>query len=234
MPPNHRRSRRQPKRRRPRCHTVHRGRSVARAAALYNRCDVISRRISDAPRLVSSGRAGQAGPHARREDRSQALSRARPRDQLAARLRGTARCARDADQSSNADRGDRRRPTGRADRPGAHPSRRTGHGRRDARADADRRGVAPGAVPRRADAATGRVLQQAARLRDGGPVPDPGSDARDGRLGHGRDRGAQEVGRRDPRAHQAGQPDRGPRRSAHRERGASRRPHLHGVASTAS
>ena len=52
-----------------------------------------------------------------------------------------------------------------------------------------------GPVPRRADAAAGRVLQQAARLGDGRPVPDPRPDARDRRLGDGRDRGAQALGR---------------------------------------
>ncbi len=53
-----------------------------------------------------------------------------------------------------------------------------------------------GPVPRRADAPAGRVLQQAARLGDRRPVPDPRPDARDRRLGDGRDRGPQEVGRR--------------------------------------
>ena len=57
------------------------------------------------------------------------------------------------------------------------------HGRRDARADADRPGLAPRPVPRRADAPPGRVLQQAARLGVGRPVPDPRPDARDRRLG---------------------------------------------------
>ena len=85
---------------------------------------------------------------------------------------------------------------GRPHRPGAHPARRAGHGRRDARADAHRAGLAPGPVPRRAHAATGRVLQQAARLGDRRPVPDPRPDAGHGRIGHGGDRGAQALGRR--------------------------------------
>ena len=59
-------------------------------------------------------------------------------------------------------------------------------------------GLAPGPVPRRADAPAGRVLQQAAGLGDRRPVPDPRPDARDRRLGDGRDRGPQEVGRRQP------------------------------------
>ena len=88
----------------------------------------------------------------------------------------------------------RRQRAGRPHRPRAHPARRPGHGRRDARADAHRRGMAPGPVPRRAHAAAGRVLQQAARLGDGRPVPDPRPDARDRRLGHGRHRGAQAAG----------------------------------------
>ena len=52
-----------------------------------------------------------------------------------------------------------------ADRIGLIPILRAGpgHGRRDARAHADGRGLAPRAVSRRADAAAGRVLQQAAR-----------------------------------------------------------------------
>ena len=57
-----------------------------------------------------------------------------------------------------------------------------GHGGRHARAHAHRAGLAPGALPRRADAAAGRVLQQAAGLRDGGPLTHPGPDARDRRL----------------------------------------------------
>jgi uracil phosphoribosyltransferase len=52
-----------------------------------------------------------------------------------------------------------------------------------------------GPVPRRADAPAGRVLQQAARLGVGRPVPDPRPDARDRRLRDGRDRGPQDVGR---------------------------------------
>ena len=52
-----------------------------------------------------------------------------------------------------------------------------------------------GPLPRRADAAAGRVLQQAAGLRDRRPVPDPRPDARDRRVGDGRDRGAQALGR---------------------------------------
>ena len=90
-------------------------------------------------------------------------------------------------------------PTPRArrpDRPGADPSRRPGHGRRDARADADRRGLAPRAVPRRADAPAGRVLQQAARFGDRGSLPDPRPDAGHRRLRHGRHRGPQALGRR--------------------------------------
>ena len=58
------------------------------------------------------------------------------------------------------------RRAGRPDRARPDPARRAGHGRRDARAHADRRGLAPRPLPRRADAAAGRVLQQAARLGD--------------------------------------------------------------------
>ena len=109
-------------------------------------------------------------------------------------LRGAGRRARAADQirtpmepMAGAELGDRI---------GLVPILRAGlgHGRRDARADADRAGLAPRPVPRRADAPAGRVLQQAAGLRDGRPVPDPRPDARDGRLGDGRDRGPQAWG----------------------------------------
>ena len=95
-----------------------------------------------------------------------------------------------------------------------------GHGRRDAGADADRRGLAPRPVPRRADAPAGRVLQQAARLGDGRPVPDPRPDARDRRLGDGRDRGPQALGRGDAGPDQARQPHR----RARGRRGGHRRP----------
>ena len=109
----------------------------------------------------------------------------------------------------DADRGDGRRGAGRADRPDPDPARRPGHGRRDAGADADRRGLAPGPVPRRAHAAAGRVLQQAARQRDRRPVPDPRPDAGHRRLGDRGHRGPQALGRGDAGPHQAGQPDRG-------------------------
>ncbi len=61
------------------------------------------------------------------------------------------------------DGADDRASAGRADRAGADPAGRPGHGGRDAGADAHRAGLAPGPLPRRADAHAGRVLQQAAR-----------------------------------------------------------------------
>ena len=63
----------------------------------------------------------------------------------------------------------------------------------------------------------GRVLQQAAGLGDRRPVPDPRSDARDRRLGDGRDRGPQALGRDADQAHQ-------PHRRAGGRRG-RQRPH---------
>ena len=59
-------------------------------------------------------------------------------------------------------------------------------------------GLAPRAVSRRAHAPAGRVLQQAARLGDRRPLPDPRPDARDRRVGDGGDRGPQALGRREP------------------------------------
>ena len=178
----------------------------------------VHRARPDPPRLAASGRPPQARHPARRDRPSRRSS-----------ARSSASCPGCS--------ATRRWPTSRvrpleirtpiepmtahelAERIGlrADPAGRPRHGRRDARADADRAGLAPRAVPRRADAPAGRVLQQAARLRDRGPVPDPRPDARDRRLGDGRDRGPQEVGRGPD---QAGQPDR----RARGRRGRHRRP----------
>ena len=167
------------------------------------------------PRLAAPGGPPQARHPARREDRAEEVPRGRPRAVVAARLRGARRRA--GRGRSRSGRRSRRWPAselGRADRPDPDPAGGPGHGRRDARADADRRGLAPGPVPRRADAPAGRVLQQAARLGDRRPVPDPRPDARDRRLRDGGDRGPQALGRGHAGADQARQPDRGARRAS--------------------
>jgi len=105
-------------------------------------------------------------------------------------------------------------------RPRADPSGRPGDGRRHAGADAHGGGLAPGALPGRANASTGRVLQQAARLSHRGPVLDPRSHAGHGRVRHGRHRGPQALGRH---ADQAGEPDRGSGRTGRGHQGPPRR-----------
>ena len=175
---------------------------------------------ADAARLAASGGPPQARDPARREDRAEEVPRGRPRAVVAARLRGARRRAGAEPQGHDPDRDDGRPRARRAHRPRADPARRPGHGRRDARADAHRPGLAPRPVPRRAHASTGRVLQQAARLGERRPVPDPRPDARDRRLGHRRDRGAQALGRGQPGADQAAQPDRRAGGRARRRRGA--------------
>ena len=152
--------------------------------------------LAQPPRVAAPRRPPQARHPARRDDRAQEVPRGRPRAVVAAGLRGARRRADAAARRPHADRGHGRRGAGRPDRPHPDPARRPGHGRRDAGADAHRAGLAPGPVPRRADAAPGRVLQQAARQRDRRPVPDPRPDARDRRLGDGGDRGPQEAGAR--------------------------------------
>ena len=135
---------------------------------------------------------------------------------LAARLRGARRRPRPRrSRSRRRSRRSRRQRAGRPDRARADPAGRPGHGRRDARADAHGPGLAPRPVPRRAHAAAGRVLQQAARLGDRRPVPDPRPDAGHRRLGDGGHRGAQALGR--GRASSC-QPDRRARGRAPRSR----------------
>ena len=104
-------------------------------------------------RLAAPGRPPQARDPARREDRAEEVPRGRPRAVVAARLRGAGRRARPAARrSGRRSRRWTRARARRADRARADPAGRPGHGRRDARADADRPGLAPRAVPRRADA----------------------------------------------------------------------------------
>ena len=69
-------------------------------------------------------------------------------------LRGARRRRRQADRDPDADGADDRPRAGRAGRVRADPAGRSRDGRRDAGADADRAGLAPRPVPRRADAPT--------------------------------------------------------------------------------
>ena len=143
---------------------------------------------------------------------------------LAARVRGPPGREHPPARHHDADGGDGRERARRAHRPDPDPARRPRHGRRDARADADRPGLASRPVPRRADPPPGRVLQQAARLGDRRPVPDPRSDARDRRERDRRDRCPEALGCRHAGPHQARQPDRSARGRRGRPGGPPGRP----------
>ena len=84
-----------------------------------------------------------------------------------------------------------------AERIGLVPILRAGLGMVDAFLELfpDVAGLAPGPLPRRAHAAAGRVLQQAARPDDRRHLPHPRPHAGHRRLRHGRHRGAQGLGR---------------------------------------
>ena len=100
-------------------------------------------RLPDAPRLAAPGRPPQARAPARPGDRAEEVPRARPRDQLARRLRGARRRAARADHRADAARGDARAAARRPHRARADPARGPRDGRRDARAVPDRAGLAP-------------------------------------------------------------------------------------------
>ena len=93
----------------------------------------------------------------------------------------------------------------RAHRSGADPARRAGHGRGHLGDDALGRGLAHRPLPRRAHAAAGGVLQQAAGGAHGASLLDSRPDAGHRRLGRRHGRRAQALGRP---AHQIRRPDR--------------------------
>src|SRR3954454_7676112 len=183
--------------------------------------------LAQPPRLAAPGGPSQAGDPARREDRAEEVPRGRPRAVVAAGLRGARRRPDPPAGRPDPDRGHGRRGARRPDRPDPDPARGPRHGRRDAGADADRAGLAPWAVPGRADAAPRRVLQPAPGQRDGRPVPHLRPDARDRPLRLGCYRGPQAVGRGPD---QARQPDRGPRGRGGGARRAPGRRDLHRLA----
>ncbi len=192
-----------------------------RPPSTIRRDERIVERVSDPSRLDPPGGPAQAGAAARRVDRATKLFRELVREiswllgyEALADARVVSRPVKTPIEETEGAR--------LGDRIGLVPILRAGLGMVDAMLELDAHGggLAPGPFPRRADAAAGRVLQQAARLGDRRPVPDPRPDARHRRLGLGRDRGAQDVGRRDAGAHQAAQPDR---RAGGRPRGQRQR-----------
>ena len=88
------------------------------------------------------GRPPQARDPPRRADRAEEVPGGRPRAVVAARLRGAGRRAGPAADDPDADRGDGGGRARRPDRARPDPAGRPRDGRRDARADADRRGLA--------------------------------------------------------------------------------------------